>query len=126
MLSNATPVCFVSTADGNKARPFYEDVLGLKCLSDDEYAIVFDLGGVVLRVQKFPGYLPQDQTVHGWRVDDIDSEIRRLSDKGVIFERFPCFEQSDLGVWDADGAKVAWFKDPDGNLLSLSEIQSGA
>lgn len=123
MLGKATPMCFVSTANGKKARPFYEDVLGLKCLSDDEYAVVFDLGGIVLRVQKVPGYESQDQTVHGWQVDDIDAEIIKLIEKGVVFERFHCFEQSDLGVWDAGGARVAWFKDPDGNLLSLSEIQ---
>lgn len=91
-------------------------------MSDDPYAIVFDLGGVVLRVQKVPDFKPQEQTVHGWRVEDIETQIKELNKRGVVFERYPCFEQDDLGIWVADRAKVAWFKDPDGNLLSLSQI----
>lgn len=125
MLNECTPMCLVATADGTEARPFYEDVLGLKCLSEDNYGIVFELKGTVLRVQKVPGYVAQDQTAHGWRVDDIEAEIKELIVKGVKFERFPCFEQDDIGIWDTPGARIAWFKDPDGNLLSLSEVKWG-
>lgn len=126
MLSKATPLCLVATADAARARPFYEDVLGLVCLSEDDFAIVFELNGTVLRVQKVPGFKPQDHTVHGWRVDDIEVEIKELNAKGVEFERYPCFEQDDLGIWETPGARIAWFKDPDGNVLSFSEINRGS
>ncbi len=123
MLSDKTPICFVASADTKRARRFYEEVLGLKCLSDDGFGLVFELGMTVLRVQAVPDFEPQGQSVHGWRVDDIASEIKELSANGVEFMRFPCFEQNDLGVWETPGAKVAWFADPDGNILSLTEVR---
>jgi catechol 2,3-dioxygenase-like lactoylglutathione lyase family enzyme len=126
MLRTATPICFVATADGAAARQFYEEVLGLTCLSDDEYGVVFELSGVVLRVQKVPRFEPQEQTVHGWRVADIESEIKELTAKGVVFERFPCFEQDELGIWEMQGVRICWFRDPSGNLLSLSEVKRGS
>jgi predicted enzyme related to lactoylglutathione lyase len=115
----------VATVDGELAKPFYEDVLGLKCLSDDEFALVFELKGTILRVQKVPSFEPHEHTSHGWRVENIEAEITQLSKRGVKFKRFPCFEQDELGIWETPGARIAWFLDPDGNLLSLSEVKSG-
>ena len=125
MLNDAVPICLVATIDAEKARPFYEETLGLKCLADDEFALVFELKGTVLRVQKVPEFEPHEFTTHGWRVEDIEAEVKELSAKGVEFARFPCFEQDELGIWDTPGARIAWFHDPDGNLLSLSEIRWG-
>ncbi|NNE65345.1 MAG: VOC family protein [Pyrinomonadaceae bacterium] len=125
MLSNATAICLVATIDGSKARPFYEETLGLKCLTEDEFAIVFELKDTVLRVQKVPEFTPHEFTSHGWRVEDIESEINELNSRGVEFVRFRCFEQDGLGIWDTPGARIAWFRDPDGNLLSLSEVKWG-
>lgn len=123
MLEDATPVCFVATANGKKSREFYEGMLGLKCISDDDIAVVFELNQTVLRVQKVPGYVAQEQTVHGWRVSDIERQINELNSKGLSFERFPCFEHDELGIWETPVARIAWFRDPDGNLLSFSELK---
>ena len=122
MLSDNTPICLIATTDSSKSRPFYEDVLGLKCLSEDDFGIVFELKSTVLRVQKVPDFKAQEHTAHGWRVDDIEVEIKGLIARGVEFVRFPCFEQDELGIWETPGARIAWFLDPDENLLSLSEI----
>jgi hypothetical protein len=98
VLSEKTPICLIATADGSKPRPFYEDVLGLKCLSEDEFGIVLELKGTVLRVQKVPDFKAQEHKAHGWRVDDIEAEIKELMARDVVFVRFPCFEQDELGI----------------------------
>jgi catechol 2,3-dioxygenase-like lactoylglutathione lyase family enzyme len=123
MLSNNKIVALVPITDGDKARSFYVDQLGLKFLSDDGFAIVLDANGNMVRLTKMKEVKPQPFTVLGWETADIAADIRQLQDKGVIFERFPDhMKQDELGIWAApDGTKVAWFKDPDGNILSLSQ-----
>jgi catechol 2,3-dioxygenase-like lactoylglutathione lyase family enzyme len=116
-------ICFVATRDASAARTFYETTLGLKCVSEDPFAIVFDVDGTMLRVQKVQELTPAKYTALGWEVADIAARIRELRNKGVRFERFPGMPQNDSGVWTSPaGAKIAWFKDPDGNTLSLTEF----
>jgi hypothetical protein len=93
----------------------------LLLISEDEYALVFDAHGTMLRVAIVGEVALAPYTVLGWQVGDIDATVRGLAAKGVKFERYSWLEQDDLGIWSApSGAKVTWFKDPDGNLLSVS------
>jgi catechol 2,3-dioxygenase-like lactoylglutathione lyase family enzyme len=122
MLANSPIVAFVATADPSRAKAFYRDVLGLLLISEDEYALVFDAHGTMLRVAIVGEIVLAPYTVLGWRVSDIGAAVRGLAAKAVKFERYAWMEQDGLGVWSApSGAKVAWFKDPDGNLLSVSQ-----
>lgn len=125
MLADSPIVAFVATTDPARAKAFYRDVLGLLLISEDEYAVVFDAHGIMLRVAIAGEVVLAPYTVLGWQVSDIDATVRGLAAKGVKFERYAwreqAKEQDDLGIWSApSGAKVAWFKDPDGNLLSVS------
>lgn len=122
MLRDSPSIAFVATTDAPRARGFYEGVLGLRLVADEPFALVFDLAGVMLRVAKVEQLEPQPFTVLGWQVHDVAATVRALSQKGVAFERFPAMPQDDLGVWNVPGGgRVAWFKDPDRNLLSLTE-----
>jgi catechol 2,3-dioxygenase-like lactoylglutathione lyase family enzyme len=115
-------VTFVATTNSQKARKFYEESLGLRFVSDDGFALVFDIDGTMLRIAKVPDFRPATFTVLGWEVSDIEKSVTELNARGVSFERFPGMPQDGLGIWSAPGgAKVAWFKDPDGNILSLSQ-----
>src|SRR2546421_12802768 len=123
MLNTAKIITFVATQNPAKARNFYETILGLKLITDDPFALVFDANGTMLRVQKVEQLQPAQHTVLGWDVSDIAAAIKALSKKGVRFEHFAGLPQDDLGIWTApSGGKVAWFKDPDGNTLSLTEF----
>jgi catechol 2,3-dioxygenase-like lactoylglutathione lyase family enzyme len=125
MLGSADIVAFVPTKNPKKARQFYEKTLGLKFIADDKFALVFESKRVMIRVVDISGfrdYKPPPFTVLGWGVDDIGKTVGGLQKRGVKFERYPGLEQDTLGIWTAPGdAKVAWFKDPDGNTLSLSQ-----
>jgi predicted enzyme related to lactoylglutathione lyase len=122
MLSNENLKAFVPTTKPKKAKSFYGDTLGLKQLSEDNYALEFDANGTVLRVTIVPQLTPHPFTILGWNVDDIVSTIKQLTKKNVVFERYDFFKQDNLGIWTSpNGSKVAWFKDPDGNILSLTE-----
>ena len=122
MLATSPIVAFVATSDPSRAKAFYRDVLGLLLISEDEYALVFDAHGTMLRVAIAGEIVLAPYTVLGWQVEDIDATVRGLAAKDVKFERYPWMEQDNLGIWSApSGAKVAWFKDPDGNLLSVSQ-----
>lgn len=123
MLGSTKIIAFVSTTDSVKARAFYEGVLGLRFVKDDGFALVLDANGIMIRVAKVPQpFTPAHFTVLGWEVKDIEKIVTGLQTKGVHFERFGFFKQDELGIWTAPtGDKVAWFKDPDGNLLSVSE-----
>jgi catechol 2,3-dioxygenase-like lactoylglutathione lyase family enzyme len=115
-------VTFVATTNPQKAKKFYEETLGLRFVSDDGFALVFDIDGTMLRIAKVPDFRPAPFTVLGWEVRDIEKSVSDLNARGVSFERFSGMPQSELGIWSAPGgAKVAWFKDPDGNILSLSQ-----
>jgi len=123
MLSAHPLMAFVATKDPLRAREFYQNTLGLRLVADEPFAIVFDANGTTLRVQKVERVAPAPYTALGWRVPDIRGTIRGLVEKGVTFERFGFFPQDELGIWTADdGTMVAWFKDPDGNLLSLTQF----
>ena len=122
MLDNAQIIAFVATTDAAKSRAFYEEVLGLALTLEDEFAIVLDANGVELRIQKVLSLTPQPHTHLGWSVTSLEEVVRVLRAKGVVFESYPFLQQNALGIWTApSGAKVAWLKDPDGNLLSLTE-----
>ncbi|MEO1476892.1 MAG: VOC family protein [Pseudomonadota bacterium] len=113
---------FVPVADGDQAKTFYGEVLGLTLLEDTPFAVVFKVPGGTLRLAKTPNFTPQPFSLISWVVDDIDADIAALRKAGVVFEFFDGLPQDDQGVWTVpDGAKVCWFKDPDGNLLSLSQ-----
>jgi catechol 2,3-dioxygenase-like lactoylglutathione lyase family enzyme len=115
-------VAFVATRNGDKAKAFYQDKLGLKFVSDDGFALVFDIGGTMLRIARVKEFSPFPFTVLGWEVDAIEKAVADLMQKGVTFERFPGMSQDKQGIWVAPGGtKVAWFKDPDGNVLSLGQ-----
>jgi catechol 2,3-dioxygenase-like lactoylglutathione lyase family enzyme len=122
MLSSARLMAFVPIRDSKKARPFYEGVLGLRFVSDDGFALVMDSNGVTVRLAKASNFKPAVFTVLGWQVVTIDEAVSDLEKRGVRFEKFPGLPQDEHGIWTAPGgAKVAWFKDPDGNILSLSQ-----
>ena len=123
MLGSINIVAFFPTADSVKARAFYEGVLGLRFIKDDGFAQVLDAHGITVRVAKVPAdFKPAQFTILGWEVPNIEEMVRGLSGKGVHFEIFSFFKQDELGIWTApNGDKVAWFKDPDGNILSASQ-----
>ena len=126
MLANSSLIAFGVTTDAKRARAFYEGTLGLRFISEDEFAIVYDVNGVSLRIQKVGRCVPQPFTVLGWSVASIDGIVTRLMDKGVKLERYPSLEQDGRGIWQSpSGAKIAWLKDPDGNILSLTEPPAG-
>jgi catechol 2,3-dioxygenase-like lactoylglutathione lyase family enzyme len=104
-----------------KARAFYEGTLGLPLVLDEPYALVFDAHGTTLRAAKVASVTVAPYAVLGWKVDDIAATIRALAAKGVHFERYEGLIQDEFGVWSSGLAHVAWFKDPDGNTLSLSQ-----
>ncbi len=115
-------VAFAATAHSDKARVFYSQTLEFPILEDTQFALVLDANGTTLRVQKVEKVSPPPYTVLGWTVDNICSAVAQLGDKGVKFEIFEGLNQDDLGIWTApDGTSVAWFRDPDGNLLSLTQ-----
>jgi catechol 2,3-dioxygenase-like lactoylglutathione lyase family enzyme len=123
MLGSQKPIAFVATAAPAGAVAFYRDVLGLKLVEDSPFALVFDLAGTMLRIQKVETLSPLPYTALGWHVEDIAAVTQALTQRGVRFERYPRLEQDARGIWTSpSGAKVAWFKDPDGNGLSLTQF----
>lgn len=122
MLGTWKTVAFVGIRDAEQARAFYGGTLGLRLLEDTPYALVYDANGVTLRVTKVPKLTPAGFTVLGWEVPDIEEAVTKLTAAGVQFSRFDGLEQDTRGVWSAPGgAKVAWFEDPDHNILSVSQ-----
>jgi catechol 2,3-dioxygenase-like lactoylglutathione lyase family enzyme len=123
--STAQPVCFVLTADRAKAKPFYAEVLGLRLLGEDGHAVTFDLGNrTPLRLTDMPGHRGSGHTVVGWNVADIRATVHDLRARGASFNIYEGFGQDPDGIWRSPdgGASVAWFADPDGNVLSLTQI----
>jgi catechol 2,3-dioxygenase-like lactoylglutathione lyase family enzyme len=121
MFGSTNIVAFVPTKDAAKAKAFYVDVLGLRFVKDDGFAMVLDANGIMVRVARAQ-FTPAQFTILGWQVKDIEKTAAGLQEKGVRFERFGFFEQDALGIWTAPtGDKVAWFKDPDGNVLYVSQ-----
>jgi catechol 2,3-dioxygenase-like lactoylglutathione lyase family enzyme len=121
-LGSAELVAFAGTTDLARAREFYEVVLGLSLEHEDAFACVFRVGGTQLRITRVKKVAKSGYTVLGWRVPDIEATIGELARRGVEFERFDGMQQDALGTWSApSGARVAWFRDPDGNVLSVTE-----
>ena len=123
MLTSERIVGFVPITDAVRAKSFYGEKLGLKYLGEDSFAVVFDANGNILRLTLLPEVKPQPFTILGWQVPDIVATVKRLQAAGVTFEHYDGFlEQDELGIWNAPGGtRVAWFKDPDGNTLSVSQ-----
>ena len=122
MESSREPVAFIVTRDPDAVKTFFVDVMGLELRETSPYALVFSDAGQELRVQIVSNFQPAPFTVHGWRVSDIAHESRALRSKGVEFLRFDGLTQDDQGIWTTpDGNKIAWFTDPSGNILSLTE-----
>ena len=122
MLGSTDIVAFVPIKDADRARAFYEGILQLRFVKDDGFALVLEANGIMIRAAKMKEFTPAQFTVLGWQVFKIEEVVRALAKRGVKFEIFGFFKQDELGIWTAPtGDKVAWFKDPDGNILSVSE-----
>jgi catechol 2,3-dioxygenase-like lactoylglutathione lyase family enzyme len=127
MLKSCDVMAFVAARDAKRARRFYRDVLGLALESEDKFALTFDAAGTMLRVQIVDDLDAAPYTVLGWSVPDIAGAVKELVVRGVSFERYAFMEQDPSGVWTApSGARVAWFKDPDGNTLSITQLPQPA
>jgi len=126
MLGSADLIAFVPTRDPAKARKFYAETLGLDFISEDPFALVFNARGTTLRianVSEVKDFEPAPFTIVGWQVTNVSDTLGDLAKKGVRVERFPGMNQDAQGVWKSpSGARVAWFKDPDGNILSITQI----
>ena len=122
MLGPEKLVAMLGTTQPDAAKAFFEGVLGLTFVGDYPHALIFEAGDTRLMVQKVEQVSPRQGTALGWSVTDLRGVMKGLIERGVTFERFPGMEQDELGVWSPAGPStgVAWFKDPDGNLLSLS------
>jgi catechol 2,3-dioxygenase-like lactoylglutathione lyase family enzyme len=125
MLGSADLIAFVPTRDPAKARKFYAETLGLEFIAEDAFALVFNARGTMLRianVSEVKGFKPAPFTIVGWQVTNVADTLGDLAKKGVQFERFPGMDQDAQGIWKSPGgARVAWFKDPDGNILSITQ-----
>ncbi len=123
MLESSDVVAFVATTDLHRARAFYEQTLGLPVAGHNEFACVLDANGVMLRITAVPEVSRASYTVLGWRVADIVAAVRSLTARGVRFLRYDGMDQDEAGIWTTPGGdKVAWFTDPDGNILSLTQF----
>lgn len=123
MLKSARLIAFAATANAPQAKTFYVGTLGLKLVRDEEFALVLDAGGTMLRLAKVEAFTPAPYTVLGWEVPDLFKAVSELVRNGVQFERYDDYDQDALGIVGfPDGTSVAWFKDPDGNLLSLTQF----
>ncbi len=121
MLKNAAVMGFIPTHDFARARAFYVDLLGLTVINEDNFALEVASNGTHIRITKVGEFTPFPFTTLGWRVPEIFSAVRVLAAKGVVFDRYDFLEQDKDGIWSAPGgAKIAWFRDPEGNVLSLS------
>jgi len=123
MLATANPIAFIPTRDAERARPFYETTLRLPFLSDDGFALNFETGRILLRVVRVGDFSPHPFTIFGFDVPDVEAAVADLASRGVQFLHIHGMDQTPSGIWTAPGsaAKVAWFKDPDGNTLSISQ-----
>lgn len=123
ILANSDVMVFIATTQSEKARAFYCDVLGLSFEEDSPFALVVRCANATLRIQKVQSFQPLPFTSLGWIVKDIKATAQQLIEKGINCERFEGMSQDDLGIWASpSGAQVCWFKDPDGNVLSLTQF----
>ncbi|MGC2399719.1 MAG: VOC family protein [Acidobacteriaceae bacterium] len=122
MLSAGKMVGFIATTDYERARAFYEGKLSLAFVSQDQFALVMQAGEHHIRIARVAAFTPFPGTVLGWEVTDVKAVVLWLKDQGVVTEKFPFVADQELGIWTTpSGNHVAWFKDPDGNLLSVND-----
>jgi len=122
MLNTAKMVGFVITTDYDKARAFYEGKLGFQFVSQDQFALVVRAGAHNIRISRTAEFEPRQSTVLGWEVTDIEAAAAWLKQQGVETEKYAFVQDKEHGIWSTPGGdKVAWFKDPDGNVLSVSQ-----
>jgi len=127
MLASAKMIGFLLTKDYDQARAFYEGKLDFQFVSLDQFALVMKVGGHMIRIGKVPDFTPLRNTVLGWEVEDIDAITAWLKKQGVALEKYPFIQDQELGIWTAPtGDRVSWFKDPDGNVLSVSQHKATA
>ena len=121
-LELAKPVIVICTRDRAQAAEFYRETLGLAFAYEDNFAVVFNVGGITLRVSTVTDFTPHEHTIVGFNVPDVEATVRSLRENGVTFNIYQGFGQDELGIWSAPGGtvRVAWFKDPDGNVLSVT------
>ena len=123
MLGSRKLVAFIATRDLGRAKAYYRDTLGLSLISEDEFALVFDAAGTMLRITRVQEVAAAEYTVLGWQVPDIVRMAKNLQKAHVSLQRYPGMPQDELGIWTSPrGARVAWFKDPDGNTLSITQF----
>jgi catechol 2,3-dioxygenase-like lactoylglutathione lyase family enzyme len=122
MLDSGKMVGFVPTGDYDRARAFYENKMGFQFVSLDQYALVMSTGKNTIRISKVKGHTPAQYTVLGWEVENIEATVTWLRERGVDFADYPFIQDRELLIWSTpNGDKVAWFNDPDGNVLSVSQ-----
>jgi len=122
ILESAKPAIIICTRDRARATAFYRDILGLPVACEDSFAAVFNIGGVTLRVSTVPDFTPHEHTILGFKVPDVSATVKALLEKGATFNSYQHVSKDELGIWTAPGGsvRVAWFKDPDGNVLSVT------
>jgi catechol 2,3-dioxygenase-like lactoylglutathione lyase family enzyme len=126
MIEGNRLMTFVPVSNAEKARNFYRDTLGLRLISEDSFALVFDVEGVTLRATLVSGFTPQPFTVLGWQVRDARALAKAMAAGGIALERFSGMSQDEDGLWKSPGgALIGWFKDPDGNVLSITQFPCG-
>ena len=122
MIGDFATIGFVPSSDLERSRAFYVDTLGLRLTGSDDFAFSFDVAGQTLRVVAAGDFTPQPFTILGWEAPDVTAAVELLAARGVEFTRYPHFDQDELGIWTApSGDRIAWFQDPDGNVLSFSQ-----
>lgn len=122
ILESAKPAILICTKDRARATAFYRDTLGLTVAYEDSFAAVFNIGGVTLRVSGVADFTAHEHTILGFNVPDVVATVKALGEKGITFNRYQHVSQDELGIWTAPAGAVhvAWFKDPDGNVLSVT------
>lgn len=122
ILEAAKPAIIICTRDRARATAFYRDTLGLTAAYEDSFAAVFNIGGVTLRISAVADFTPHEHTILGFNVPDVATTVKALCEKGVTFNLYPGFRQDELGILTLPGGtvRVAWFNDPDGNVLSVT------
>jgi catechol 2,3-dioxygenase-like lactoylglutathione lyase family enzyme len=122
ILGAAKPAIIICTRDRDRATAFYRDALGLALVCEDNFAAVFNIGGITLRVSVVADFTPHEHTILGFSVPDVTATVKALREKGVEFNIYPEFSQDGLGILSVPGGtvRVAWCKDPDGNVLSVT------
>lgn len=122
MLQEPKITALLPTTNPEQSKEFFKNTLGLKLVSEDPYGIEFEGLGSNLRISVVPKFTPHQFAVLGFKIEEINFQVKALTDNGVKFEKYKALNQNELGVWISPGkAKIAWFKDPDGNLLSLTQ-----